>query len=145
MSLFGRMLKCVHLIDLRHRAAFGGYYWDNFSMISSRISMFVNNVDSDHGDPVIVHLRCLCEFSLLRYKKIRRRHVPFADMQPFCWSDHRLYFVGFIYFREFILICSMVTLLLIREHLFVKGVCYPSLFDCWFYLRKEHSIRQYDR
>ena len=29
----------------------------------------VNNVDSDHGDPVIVHLRCLCDFSLLRYKQ----------------------------------------------------------------------------
>ena len=29
----------------------------------------VNNVDSDHGDPVIVHLRCLCDFSLLRYKE----------------------------------------------------------------------------
>ena len=29
----------------------------------------VNNVDSDHGDPVIVHLHCLCDFSLLRYKE----------------------------------------------------------------------------
>ena len=34
------MLKCVRLVDLRHRAAFGGYYWDQFSTISSRISMF---------------------------------------------------------------------------------------------------------
>ena len=29
----------------------------------------VNNVDSDHGDPVIVHLCCLCDFSLLRFEK----------------------------------------------------------------------------
>ena len=29
----------------------------------------VNNVDSDHGDPVIVYLRCLCNFSLLRYEE----------------------------------------------------------------------------
>ena len=27
----------------------------------------MNNVDSDHGDRVIVHLCCLCDFSLLRY------------------------------------------------------------------------------
>ena len=26
----------------------------------------MNNVDSDHGDPVVVHLRCLCDISLLR-------------------------------------------------------------------------------
>ena len=35
-----------------------GYRWLN-----------MNNVDSDHGDPVIVHLRCLCDFSLLRFEK----------------------------------------------------------------------------
>ena len=29
----------------------------------------MNNVDSDHGDPVIVHLRCLCDFSLFRYEE----------------------------------------------------------------------------
>ena len=29
----------------------------------------VNNVDSDHGDPVIVHLCCLCDLSLLRYEE----------------------------------------------------------------------------
>ena len=68
MSLFGRMLKCVRLVDLRHHAAFGGYYRDHFTTISSRIYN-VNNVDSDHGDPVIVHLRCLCDFSLLRYEE----------------------------------------------------------------------------
>ena len=28
-----------------------------------------NNVDSDHGDPVIAHLRGLCDFSLLRYEE----------------------------------------------------------------------------
>ena len=29
----------------------------------------MNNVDSDHGDPVIVHLGCLCDFLLLRFEK----------------------------------------------------------------------------
>ena len=29
----------------------------------------MNNVDSDHGDPVIVHYCCLCDFSLLRYEE----------------------------------------------------------------------------
>ena len=29
----------------------------------------MNNVDSDHEDHVIIHLRCLCDFSLLRYKE----------------------------------------------------------------------------
>jgi len=29
----------------------------------------VNNVHSDHRDPVIIHLCCLCDFSLLRYKE----------------------------------------------------------------------------
>ena len=29
----------------------------------------MNNVDSDHRDPVIVHLHCLCDFLLLRFKK----------------------------------------------------------------------------
>ena len=29
----------------------------------------VNNVDNDQGDPVIVHLHCLCDFSLLRYEE----------------------------------------------------------------------------
>ena len=73
MSLFGRMLKCVRLVDLRHHAAFGGYYRDHFMTILSRISIVcnVNNVNSNHGDPVIVHLClcCLCDFSLLRFEK----------------------------------------------------------------------------
>ena len=31
----------------------------------------MNNVDSDHGDPVVtVHLHCLCDFSLLRYGEV---------------------------------------------------------------------------
>ena len=30
----------------------------------------VNNVNSDQGDPAIVHLRCLRDFSLLRYKEV---------------------------------------------------------------------------
>ena len=29
----------------------------------------MNNVDSDHGDPVIVHLRCLYDVLLLRYEE----------------------------------------------------------------------------
>ena len=29
----------------------------------------MNNVGSDHGDPVIVYLCCLCDFSLLRYEE----------------------------------------------------------------------------
>ena len=29
----------------------------------------MNNVDSDHRDPVIVHLRCMRDFSLLRYEE----------------------------------------------------------------------------
>ena len=38
---------------------------------------------------------------------------------------------------------SMFTLLLVREHLFVKGLCYLSIFRCLFYIGKEHSIQQY--
>ena len=91
----------------------------------------VNNVDSDHGDPVIVHLRCLCDFSLLRYEE--------DDPSAAC-SFHRfaailligspsvLRLVYLIY--SISLICTMLTLLLIREHLLVKGVCYLSLFEC---------------
>ena len=53
------MLKCIRLVDLQHCAAFGRYY--NFE---SNINVCnVNNVDSDHRDPVIVHLRCLCDCS----------------------------------------------------------------------------------
>ena len=62
MCLFGRKLRCVRLVDLRYCAAFGGFYHD-FDVCN------VNNFDSDHGVPVIVHLRCLCNFSLLRYKE----------------------------------------------------------------------------
>ena len=91
----------------------------------------VNNVDSDHGDPVIVHLRCLCDFSLLRYEE-----DDLLAACSFCQyaailligspSVLRLVYL----FYGILLICTMVTLLLIREHLFVKGVCYPSLFEC---------------
>ena len=65
------MLTCVRLVDFRHRAAFGGYYRDSFlDDIKSDIDVCkVNNVDSDYGDPAIVHLRCLCDFSLLRFEK----------------------------------------------------------------------------
>ena len=87
----------------------------------------MNNVNSDHGDPVIVHLRCLCNFSLLRYEE----DDPAAD------SFHRYAAIlligspstsfGLFSLGYFII---MVKLLLIREHLFVKGVCYPLLFEC---------------
>jgi len=63
---------CVRLIDLRKRAPFGRYYRDYFSTLSSGdIDVYNRNyVDSvsDHGDNVIVHLRCLCDFSLLSYE-----------------------------------------------------------------------------
>jgi len=29
----------------------------------------MNNVNSDYGDLIIVHLHCLCDFSLLRYEE----------------------------------------------------------------------------
>ena len=53
------MLKCVRLVDLRYRAAIGGYYRDHFfDDFKPDIDVCkVNNVDSDHGDPVIVHVR----------------------------------------------------------------------------------------
>ena len=66
MSLFGRMLKCIRLVNLRHHFSMRSFLNDFVSDIDV---CNVNNVDSDHGDPVIVHLRCLCDFSLLRFKK----------------------------------------------------------------------------
>ena len=39
----------------------------------------VNNVDSDHGDLIMVHLRFLCDFLLLRYE----------DDQSAAYSFHR--------------------------------------------------------
>ena len=85
----------------------------------------MNNVDSDHRDPVIVHLRCLCDFSLLRYEEVdplvacsfRQYAAILMIGSP---SGHRLVYL----FLGILLICTMVTLFLIREHLFVKGVCF---------------------
>ena len=102
MSLFGRMLKCVHLVDFQHRAAFGGYYWDHFSMISSRISMFAMWIMSTAITETLVsstYIVC-ATFRCWDSKKMMtcRRHVHFADMQPFCWS----YFVWLFIFGYFI-------------------------------------------
>ena len=93
----------------------------------------MNNVDSDHGDPVIVHLRCLCDFSLLIYEEddplaaslFRRYAAILLIGSP---SVLRLVYL----FWGILIICTMVTLLLIREHLFVKGV-----------LRKEFTKRTF--
>ena len=65
------MLKCIRLVNLRHRAAFGGLLLRSFlDDFESDIDVSnENNVDNDHGDPVIAHLRCLCDFSLLRYEE----------------------------------------------------------------------------
>ena len=62
----------------------------------------VNNVDSDHGDLIIVHLRCLCDFCLLRYEE----DDPSAASSSHRYAailliGHRLYLVWFIYFRVF--------------------------------------------
>ena len=62
MSLFGTMLSCGRLVDLRHCAAFGRFL-DNFESHINVCNM--NNVDNDHGDLIIVHLCCLFDFSLL--------------------------------------------------------------------------------
>ena len=91
----------------------------------------MNNVDSDHGDPVIGHLRCLCNVSLLRYEEDDpsaagsfRRYTAILLIG----SPSVLRLVDLFY--GILLICTMVTLFLIREHLFVNAVCYPSLFEC---------------
>ena len=80
----------------------------------------VNNVDTDHGDPVIVHLHCLCDFSLLRYEEVDpsaagsfRRYAAILLIGLQCVLRLVYLFLGIL------LICTMVTLLLIREHLFV--------------------------
>ena len=135
MSLFGRILKCVRLVNLwcMYVCTSCGIwrillrnFFDDFE---SDIDVCnVNNVDSDHGDPVIVHLRCLCDFSLFRFEKddlsvagsFRRYAAILLIGSP---SVLRLVYL----FWGILLICTMVTLLLIREHLFVKGVCYPRV------------------
>ena len=40
----------------------------------------MNNVDSDHRDPVIIHLCCLCDFSLLSYEE----YVGGMFISPIC-------------------------------------------------------------
>ena len=54
LTLFGSMLKCVHLVDLRHHAAFVGFYRDHFESDINVCNM--NNVDSDHGHLIDIHL-----------------------------------------------------------------------------------------
>ena len=38
-------------------------------MLSPSSEILLNNVDSDHRDLIIVKLRCLCDFSLLKYEE----------------------------------------------------------------------------
>ena len=73
----------------------------------------------------------------------RRRQVHFADMQPFCWitacTSFGLLILGYFINMHYGHIASD------------KGasICERSLLSfvirVLFYIRKEHSIRQYDR
>ena len=100
----------------------------------------MNKVDSNHGDPVIVHLRCLCDFSLLRYEDDFSL-LRYEEDDPSAACSFRRYAAILLIrspsvlcldylFYGILLLGTMVILLLTREHLFVKGVCYPSLFEC---------------
>ena len=62
---------CVHLVNLRTSCGIWRILLRSFlDDFESDIDVCnVNNIDSDHGDPVIVHLRCLCDFLLLRYEE----------------------------------------------------------------------------
>ena len=89
----------------------------------------VNNhtVDSDHGDPVIVHLRCLCDFSLLRYEEddptaacLFRHFVDRITVRTLFGLFNLEYFINMHYSHiasdKGVSIC--------------ERVCYLSLFEC---------------
>jgi len=92
----------------------------------------VRNVDSDHGDPVIVHLRFLSDFSLLRYE----------EDDPSVASSFRQYAAILLIVR--MTICTSFGLFILRYLINIhyghiasdKGastcerVCYLSLFEC---------------
>ena len=76
----------------------------------------MNNVNSNHGHLIIIHLCCLCDFSLLRYDDI------FISLICSHFVDRIMVHTLFGFMLGYFINMTMVTLLLIREHLFVKGV-----------------------
>ena len=58
-----------HLADITEINKSVNQFHDDFDSYIFINVCNVNNVDSDLGDLIIVHLRCLYDFSLLRYKE----------------------------------------------------------------------------
>jgi len=98
----------------------------------------VNNIDSDHWDLIIVHLGiyivCTTFHCWDRKKMTHQWHLHFANTAALLIRSPSIPHLVDLFDAYFI---CLVTLLLIMEHLFVKGVCYLS--------RKEHAIRKYDQ
>ena len=139
MSLFGRILRRVRLVDLRHRAALGGFYRDHFSTISSRISMFAKRIMSTATTETLFKLLSEYRRSTLFVRvfvvEIRRRYVSaicsrFSNQITVRTSFGLYVFYGILLIMDYAYGLWTVTLLLIREHLFVKRVCYLSIFEC---------------
>ena len=129
------------IVFLRHRAAFGGFYWNHLLTISSRISMFATRIMSTATTETLFASIYIILYVRLFVVAIRRWPVGGVFISPIC--SHFVDLITVSTSFDVFLIWTMITLLLIKEHLFVKGVCYLSIFVCG--LGKQYSIRQYDR
>ena len=125
MSLLRRLLKCVRLVDLRHHVAFGGFLKTIFWRF-------------------LVGYQCL-QFEWCWQPSLRPFYHPTMSVRLLVVEIQRRWPVGSVFispiyshladrvtirtsFGLFILgYFSMFTLLLIWEHLFVKGVCCLSI------------------
>ena len=93
-------------------------FLDNFEWDINVCNM--NNIDSNHVDLIIIHLRCLCDFSLLRFEEDE------GFFKVFYYMDY-----GRLASDKGTSICEKSVLSFDSRVLILH--------------RKKHSIRQYDR